>query len=101
MIAALDQASLKFHPLGPVDLLETAIERDPIITAVTFRLDIRIENLGEAIRHLGRGDEVAPAKLDAIDAEVACRDIDQTLTKEVGLIAAGPAIGAGRRPGGG
>ena len=52
---------------------------------------------GERIRHLGFRDQIAPAELDAIDAELGGRDVEQPLAKEIGLVAAGPAIGAGRR----
>jgi hypothetical protein len=48
---------------------------------------------------IGKGvapDEVAPPDLDAIDAEIARRDIDQPPQREGGYRAAGAAIGVGR-----
>jgi hypothetical protein len=47
---------------------------------------------------IGKGigwDEVAPPDLDAIDAEIARRDIDQPLQHEGGFRTAGAAIGVG------
>ena len=48
---------------------------------------------------IGKGvapDEVVPPDLDAIDAEIARRDIDQPPQREGGFRAAGAAIGVGR-----
>src|SRR5215472_8254266 len=71
----------------------------PIVAAVAFGLGIKIAGLdaGERIRHLSIGDEVAPPHLDAVDAETLGRKLDQPLAEETSLVAAGRAIGSGRR----
>ena len=49
------------------------------------------------IGHLGGADGVAPPHLDAVDVELMRDRIDQPLAHEGGLVAAGRAIGRGRR----
>ena len=42
-------------------------------------------------------DQIAAAELDAVDAEIARRHVEQALAKEIGLEPPRPAIGADRR----
>jgi hypothetical protein len=69
-----------------------------IVTAVAFGLSSEITGLdaGQSIRHFGIGDEIAPAHLDAVDAELLRRQLDETLAEKASLIPARRAIGAGR-----
>ena len=68
-----------------------------IIAAVEFVVMLVGRDRGQRVRHLGLRDQVAAAELDAVDAEVLRHDVEQPLAEEVGLEAAGPAIGADRR----
>jgi hypothetical protein len=52
---------------------------------------------GDRVRHLGFADEIAPAELHLIDAEIARHDVEQPLAEEIGFETPGPAIGADRR----
>ena len=46
---------------------------------------------------LGAGDQVAPAQIDAVDAEIGRHQVEHSLQEEIRLEAPRPAIGADRR----
>ncbi len=78
--------------------LQAAVERRSDSRRCRFRFSTSSgSHRGQRIRHLGFRDQVAAAELDAIDAKVPRRHVEQPLAEEIGLEAAGPAIGAGRR----
>ena len=52
---------------------------------------------GDPVGHLLARDQVVAAEFDAIDAEILRHHVEEPLAEEVGLEAAGPAIGADRR----
>ncbi len=80
----------------PADLGEQLIEEPDIIAGVV--MDFLAQGFERArIGHLGGGDRVAPPDLDAVDLELLCDRVDQPLAHESGLVAAGRAIGRGRR----
>src|SRR5262245_53665285 len=99
VVTAVDQLALQFLLFLPSEFGKAAVESMPIVAAVAFGLGIKIAGLdaGERIRHLSIGDEVAPPHLDAVDAETLGRKLDQPLAEETSLVAAGRAIGSGRR----
>ena len=96
-ITAVDQLALDRRLCAPIDLVEAARQRHPVVAAVGFRSDVERRDGGEPVGHLGFGDEIAPAERNAIEAELGGGDVEQPLAKEVSLEAAGAAIGSRRR----
>ena len=97
VIAPVDQPALLRRLAGPVELREAAIERCRIVAAVGLGLDVERHHGREPVGHRAFRDQVAPAQLDAVDAEIVRHHVDQPLAEEIGLVAARPAIGADRR----
>ena len=82
--------------LVPIDLGEQLVEQPDIVAGVV--VDFLAERLERPrVGHFGVADGVAPADFDAVDAELGGDGVDQPLAHEGGLVAAGRAIGRGRR----
>src|SRR5262249_2973894 len=99
VIPPLNEVTLQFALLLPTEFGEAALERMRVVAAIAFGFGIEITRLdaSEPIGHLAVGNKVAPAHLDAVDAELLRRDFDQPLAEETSFIPAGRAVGAGRR----
>ena len=98
VIAAARSAALAARPLSPSRI--PSRQRSSVscvVAAVGFGLDVERQTLASGYGMSASRDQVAPAELDAVDAELARRDVDQPLAEEIGLEPAGPAVGAGRR----
>ncbi len=67
-----------------------------IVSAVELRRAFKRRNGGKGIGHLGFGNEVSPADLNAIDAEILGHQVDQAFTDEIALEAPRTPIGPGR-----
>ena len=96
VIAAVDQPALQLRLLGPADFCEAAVESDAIVAAVEFVPELEGRDGRDRIRHLGRRNEVAAAEIDAVEAEIGRRHVDEPLAEEIGLEASRPPIGADR-----
>ena len=97
MIAPVDELAVELRALGPFEFIEAAVERFLVIAAVALGLDVEHLHGRQPIGHILFADQVAPAELDAIDAEIGRHHIEQPLTAEIGLEAARPAISPRRR----
>src|SRR5262249_57298087 len=102
MVAAVNQFTLQRRLFGPARLLEAAIERRRVIAAVAGGLGEGFARLDgrEVVGHLMRGDQIAAADVEPIEAEVAGREVEEPFHKEAALEPARTPIGAGRPPGG-
>src|SRR5690348_1878592 len=67
-IAAVILQPLALRSLLPVEMVEATPERLDIVAAVELFGPVRRVYRGQPKRHLGRQHQVAPAKLDPIDA---------------------------------
>ena len=97
VMAPVDEPALELRFLRPAEFCEAAVERDPVVAAVDLVLGLERRDGRERIGHGRRRNEVAAPELDAIDAEIGGDHVQQTLAEEIGLEAAGTAIGADRR----
>ncbi len=82
---------------GPADLFETALQRHGVVAAVGLADDSERLDSRQPVRHVRFRDQIAAPECDAIDAELAGGDVEQALAKEIGLVAARPAVGSRRR----
>src|SRR5262249_56685685 len=98
VVAAVDQPALRPGFLRPADLRKAAVERGVIVAAVELVLALERRDGGDLIGHLALCDEIAAAELDAVQVQILGHDVKEPLAEEVGLEAAGPAIGADPRP---
>src|SRR5262249_59322352 len=78
MVAAVNQFTLQRRLFGPARLLEAAIERGRVIAAVAGGLGEGFARLdgSEVVGHLMRGDQVAAADVEPIEAEVDGRQLE-------------------------
>ena len=90
-LAAFFRLGAAARETRPVGELKRARHDGGIVAAVVFHAE-RI-----FVRHLRRGHQIAPAKLDAIEAELARGDVDQPLDDENDFRPSGTAVGAGGR----
>src|SRR5579859_1558060 len=99
MMAALDQVAVEGRLVGPAELRDGAVEGARVVAAVALCLTEAVvrHDGGEPPRHLGRGDEIAAADVEAIKPEVARREIEQALAEERALVAARGPVRAHRR----
>src|SRR5262249_4668656 len=97
MIMPVVKLALQWRLGSPADFPKATLEGTTVIAAVRRGVEVKLHYLGQRVRHLGFGYEIAPPELDAVDAEVASGHVEQALTKKVGLKAARSAIGADRR----
>ena len=94
VVTPADQLALHRRLRAPIDFRKAARERASVIAAIGFGLDRERFDGGEPVRHLGLRQQVAPAELDPIEAELGRGDVEQPLTKEVGFVAPRPAVGS-------
>src|SRR5216684_6579504 len=85
MIAPVDSLALQRRLGGPADFRKATLEGTAVIAAVRRGVEIKLHHLGKCVRHLGFRYEIAAPELDAIDAKITRRHIEQALTKKVGL----------------
>ncbi len=80
----------------PLEHGESLVEQPGIIAGIEHDLGAERDQRPR-IGHLGLGDQVASAHLDAVDAETHRDGVEQALARERALEAAGRPIGATRR----
>ncbi len=97
MVAAGGERSLQRRLHGPADLLEAARECRAVVAAVGLGRKIELDDARQRIGHLAFRDQVAAAKLDGIDTEIARGHVEQPLAEEIRLEPPRSAIGADRR----
>jgi len=97
VIAAVDQLALKVRLFRPAELLQTAVEGQPIVTAVERVLVLVWGDRRDRIGHFRRRQQIAPAEFDTVDAEIAGDNVQKPLAEEIGLEPPRSAIGADRR----
>src|SRR5262249_16959088 len=93
------QPSVQAHLLGPAELRNAEVEGASVIAAVALSLAEAVVGYdrGEPIGHLGRREEIAATDVQAIETEVARRDIEAPLAEKGAFEAARPPEGSGRR----
>ena len=91
--AALAQLALKIVPIGKPQRL---VEQAGVVAGIVD--DMRAERVeAERVGHGALADQIAPADLDLVDADLRRDGVEQPFAHERGLEAAGRAVGAARR----
>ena len=97
MKAAVGEApALQAGLLLPFDFRQAAVERDPVVAAVELLFLLGRRDRCDRIGHLRFGHQVAPPELDAIDAEILRRHVEQPLAEEIALEPSRSPVGADR-----